>query len=275
MLRKRILSGLVLGLSLLFGIAFLSTPVLAAALGVLLLIGGWEWAALTGVRSDRDRLLYLLALIAIMMLLYFVPSALLGTLVWGGALVVWLAILVLETNYVRPQPDSEPRWQRPLRYSGLLLIPAAWLAMVELHQDHPWFLLFLLLISAAADTFAYFAGKRFGDLKLAPELSPGKTREGFFGGMVGVLFITLAFVYFMDMEPGAGVSFSLLCLLCGVMSVVGDLFESLMKREVGAKDSGWIIPGHGGVLDRFDSHIAVAPVFVVGLQWIAGISVYG
>lgn len=274
MLRKRVLSGLVLGLSLLFGIAFLNTPVLALALAFLFLIGGWEWAALTGLSSNRDRVLYVLAMVLIMAGLYTQVTGWFGPTIWVMALLAWLGIVVLEAQYSQSEGEG-PRWQLGLRAVGLLLVPAAWLAMVELHQEHPAFLLFLLLISAAADTFAYFAGKRFGRVKLAPELSPGKTREGFIGGLLGVFAVTLVFVYFMDMKAANAVPFVLLCLLCGVLSVVGDLFESLMKREVGAKDSGWIIPGHGGILDRFDSHIAVAPVFVLGLQWIAGISIYG
>lgn len=274
MLRKRILSALVLGGALVLGIAFLSSPWMALVLGLLLLIGGWEWAALTGIHSFSHRLIYICAIALIMGLLYFFPGWGLGTLFWWLATLAWIAILVLETGYHKGDVGV-PRWQNALRASGLLLLPAAWLAMVELHADHPAFLFFMLAISAAADSFAYFAGKKFGKRKLAPELSPGKTREGVLGGLLGVFVIALVFVRYMDMPLGLAVSFVLLSLMCGLVSVVGDLFESLMKREVGVKDSGWIIPGHGGVLDRFDSHIAVAPIFVVGLQWIAGMSIYG
>lgn len=274
MLRKRILSALVLGSALVLAVGFLSTSWLALFLASLLLIGAWEWGALTGLEGSRERAIYTAGLGLVMAALYFLPEWQLGSVFWGLATLAWVAILVFESGYDRAE-GGLPRWQRVLMLLGLILIPAAWLAMVELHREHPAFLLFLLAISAAADSFAYFSGKRFGKTKLAPELSPGKTREGVLGGLFGVFLVTLLFVNYMDMPLDRAIPFVLLAVLCGLVSVIGDLFESLMKREAGMKDSGWILPGHGGILDRFDSHLAVAPVFVVGLQWIAGFSIYG
>ena len=124
--------------------------------------------------------------------------------------------------------------------------------------------MFGLMLVWAADTFAYFAGSRIGGPKLAPRISPGKTWAGFWGGLVGACVICIPAV------PLLGLAWSRLPVLMGLAlvvalaSVVGDLFESLIKRQAGAKDSGTLIPGHGGVLDRIDSVVAALPVFVVG-----------
>jgi phosphatidate cytidylyltransferase len=144
----------------------------------------------------------------------------------------------------------------------------AWLAMVKLNQQKPSLLLFLFLIVWMADTAAYFAGKRFGKNKLAEQLSPGKTREGLLGAVIGTFILSLAGVWWFELNIMQSVYFVLLCVLTALISVVGDLFESLLKRNAGAKDSGSLIPGHGGVLDRIDSILAAAPGFVLGMYWL-------
>ena len=121
-----------------------------------------------------------------------------------------------------------------------------------------------------ADIAAYFTGKKLGRTKLAEQLSPGKTREGVLGAMLGTFVFSLIGVWLWQeqLQLGVAVYFVILCVLSALISVVGDLFESLLKRNAGKKDSGFLIPGHGGVLDRIDSLLAAAPGFMLGLYWM-------
>ena len=144
----------------------------------------------------------------------------------------------------------------------LVLIPA-WLALVRLHAQGPALMLFLLLLVVAADIGAYFAGRHFGRNKLAPRVSPGKTWEGVMGGVVGAAVVALVGVSIFHVSAAPFIGLSLVTVLA---SVVGDLTESLFKRHAGVKDSGSLLPGHGGVLDRVDSVTAAAPIFLVGLE---------
>jgi phosphatidate cytidylyltransferase len=147
--------------------------------------------------------------------------------------------------------------------AGFVVLVPAWLALSKLHTYKPQLMLFLLLLVVAADVGAYFAGRRFGRVKLAPRVSPGKTWEGVGGGILGATIIAIIGVVWLDMPfwPFVG-----LCVLVVFASIVGDLTESLSKRHAGLKDSGTLLPGHGGVLDRVDSITAAAPVFLLGLK---------
>ncbi len=156
-----------------------------------------------------------------------------------------------------------------LLYSGYFVITIGWLAMISIHQLNPELLLFLFVLVWVADSAAYFAGKKFGRTKLAEQLSPGKTREGLFGAIIGTLILSFVglWIWRSELQLGLSVYFVFLCVLSALISVVGDLFESLLKRNAGKKDSGKLLPGHGGVLDRIDSLLAAAPGFMLGLYW--------
>ena len=120
----------------------------------------------------------------------------------------------------------------------------------------------------AGDSGAYFFGRAFGRVKLAPSISPGKTREGLYGGLLASgLFAALAGVWLLDgrIQIAALVGLAVITIL---FSVVGDLFESLIKRQSKQKDSGTLFPGHGGMLDRLDSVFAALPIFVAGKFWL-------
>jgi phosphatidate cytidylyltransferase len=152
---------------------------------------------------------------------------------------------------------------------GFLVLLPAWLVPLTLRElpDGKWLTLFLMLYVWGADTGAYFAGHRFGRHKLAPRVSPGKTWEGVAGGLATVLLVALAAgIYGFGFGPAALALWVALSLFTGLVSVLGDLFESRLKRIVGVKDSGTLIPGHGGVLDRIDAFTAAAPVFA--LAWL-------
>jgi phosphatidate cytidylyltransferase len=136
---------------------------------------------------------------------------------------------------------------------------------VSLYSLRPSALLFALVIIWAADIGAYFAGKSFGRVKLAPRISPGKTWEGVIGGLVAVVLVLIAVrLYWIEINVAVIIPF---CLAVATLSVVGDLTVSMFKRSAGLKDSGRVFPGHGGVLDRIDSVTAAAPLFALGIGW--------
>ena len=137
-----------------------------------------------------------------------------------------------------------------------------------LHERNPIMLMFLLALIWVADIAAYFIGKRFGKNKLVPELSPGKSHEGLWAALAASLTLAILGAYLFELDKKVWIYFGCLCLLTALISVVGDLYESLLKRKAGVKDSGRILPGHGGILDRIDSLTAAAPGFVLGLYWM-------
>ena len=267
-LKQRLISGGTLASVMLVTIVFAPQSVVAVMLGVIFAIGAWEWMGLTRYTTPLLRLVFAVITACLFMLGWVFREHEFVLLWLVLAVVAWFLILVLLSLYHRSEVNAEPRWQLPVLLSGLILLPAAWLALVRLDGMHPGWLVYALALCAIADSFAYLAGKQFGKRKLAPELSPGKTQEGLLGGMLAVFVFALVVALVIKLPVIQMVSLILLSLICGLVSVVGDLFVSMMKRETGLKDTGKILPGHGGILDRFDSHIAVAPVLFLGLRWI-------
>ncbi|HED18386.1 MAG TPA: phosphatidate cytidylyltransferase, partial [Gammaproteobacteria bacterium] len=154
---------------------------------------------------------------------------------------------------------------------GCGLMVSTWLALVVLHSrpdQGAYWVLYLLVLVWVADSGAFFTGRQLGRTKLAPKVSPGKTWEGVFGGLVACALFAFAYArFFLGLQGAAMAGFVLVSLVTVLFSVVGDLLESLLKRQRGVKDSGALIPGHGGVLDRLDSLFAAAPIFLLGLRW--------
>jgi phosphatidate cytidylyltransferase len=151
---------------------------------------------------------------------------------------------------------------------GLLVIPAAVVGLLGVRASvlARGGLLTLFALVWAADIAAYFVGRALGRRKLAPQVSPGKSWEGFGGGMAGALLVGIAAGAWLQPSPGPWLLWLPLCVFVAAVSVVGDLTESLLKRLVGVKDSGTLLPGHGGVLDRIDSLLAAAPMMALGLS---------
>jgi phosphatidate cytidylyltransferase len=171
--------------------------------------------------------------------------------VWWVAALIWIVAIPTAVN------------SATAAVAGLFVLIPAWFALVKLHEHGPSVLLFLLLLVVAADVGAYFSGRKFGRNKLAPKVSPGKTWEGVFGGLFGAALVAAVGVSWFGVPA---VPFVALSLIAVIASIVGDLTESLFKRHAGIKDSGSLLPGHGGVLDRVDSVTAAAPVFLIGLE---------
>lgn len=257
MLRQRIVTALILAPLVLLVIFWAPHALVMSVLALLMLAGAWEWSAFPGFQGVATRVAYV-ALVAVSI-----------TVVWllgeGGelaallycALAWWLVAL----GWVTLFPGRTTRSGAAL--AGLLVLVPAWLALVQLHQFQPQWILFLLLLVVAADVGAYFCGRRFGRHKLAPQVSPGKTWEGVLGGLVAAAIMAAIGVFWFDVKA---VPFIALCTVVVVASIIGDLTESLFKRHAGLKDSGKLLPGHGGVLDRIDSVTAAAPFFVVGAR---------
>ena len=267
MLKQRIITGLILVPLVVSAVLYLPSIWVAALFAVLALLAAWEWASLVCKKSSA-RFIY----VAICGFLLWLSWAMFAEehtrllLLIAGCF--WAFIVILLAFY-QPAWLGEEILHSFLQQSGYLVIVAGWTAITALHKQDPNLLLFFLVLIWFADSVAYFVGKRFGRTKLAEQLSPGKTREGVMGGVFSVFFLSLAGLLLFKLSGLAAVYFVILCVLTALISVVGDLFESLLKRHAGVKDSGSLFPGHGGVLDRIDSILSASPGFVLGLYWLA------
>ncbi len=259
MLRTRLLAAAVLLPAAIAWALWAPLMVYAGVAALFVLIGAWEWSGLAGLRLPVVRIIYLLLALVLMALgwLALSDNVIAGDLLWAFLLFWLLAALELARG-----PLSASR--RGLAAQGFLVLVPAWFAMVaiRLRPEGAELVLALLLIVWAADAGAYFAGKAWGLRRIAPALSPGKTWEGFAGGLAAAALAGAVTSLWCPVSPVVLIP---LALTVTVFSLIGDLAESRLKRSAGAKDSGRLIPGHGGLLDRIDSLTAAAPVFALGL----------
>ncbi len=260
MLKQRVATALVALAILALVLFVLPQAVARLVIAAIILTGAWEWGGFLFRDSASRRGIYA-AFVALAgaALLYRMPDAALLDVVLKTGLGWWCAALVWLFFYPTriPLPVS---W-----VAGALLLVPAWMALDYLYMRAPELLLFALLIVWFADIGAYFVGRGFGRVKLAPQISPGKTWEGVLGALTAVTVLAAAGAWFLTLEVAVLVPF---CLAVTMLSIVGDLTVSMFKRTAGVKDSGTLFPGHGGVLDRIDSVTAAAPLFAVALPWI-------
>ena len=279
-MRARIATGLILAaaaaaLTLWAPVWLFAALVLAVMLAALV-----EWSRLRPTAVAGSASVVVSLVIAIIMLgaavvLFHAPQTLPVVCLAGALFWVYLAFeLIIKGMATTPEnaPENEsgirPGAQPPpnnlvsLIQGGFIFL-FAWCALVWMRLEQGAAMTIALLVVVwGADTFAYLAGRRFGKRKLAPSISPGKTIEGLAGGLVGAgLVALLAAIYALDLSPAQTLIWLLASLVAALFSVVGDLFESRLKRRAGVKDSGGLLPGHGGVLDRIDGLLAAAPVF--------------
>jgi phosphatidate cytidylyltransferase len=263
-LRQRVITALVLIPLVIWCIFLAPTPwAFRAFAAFVVVVGAWEWTAMMGWKTAPLRLAYSAAVLALLTALALLPlQRPLYLLIYAVALLFWLAA----HRMVRAYPERAEAWANVpvLAAVGLVLLVPAWLGLTTLQGHSPWWLLYLFLLVWGADTGAYFAGRAFGSVKLAPAVSPGKTFEGFIGGVLLTMGLALAVALWRDLAGQRFMAFMGLSLLTVLASVLGDLFESMVKRKAGIKDSGTIFPGHGGALDRIDSLTAAAPIFALG-----------
>ena len=267
MLKQRIITALVLAPLALFGVFGLPLHSFLYLMDFVVLVAAWEWANLAGYQSNKARALYVLSVAVIVALMHTMYSSLSVGIVLPLAVLAWLVALYWVVRF--PQVSM---WNsRSVRgVIGFVVILPCWIAFVTLKAlpSGELLILLLFLLVWGADVGAYFSGKRFGRTKLAPSVSPGKTREGLYGGLLACLVVSIVFAFLNGLTPYQSVMLVVLSLVTGLISVLGDLFESMLKRHRGIKDSSQLLPGHGGVLDRIDSLTAASPLFVLGMQYV-------
>ena len=271
MLKTRVITALVLVGVLLPSLFWLPQSAWALLTAAVIGVAAWEWGALLGWQQGARRLLGAATALICVGLAQVAPAALgIGTFTpaapWVVALytlsvIFWIFLIPLWLN----------RQWRLSSLAGLLvgavvLLPT-WLALVQLRAVHPGVLLAVMALVWMADIAAYFAGRKFGRNKLAPSISPGKTQEGALGAFIGVMLYGLVIGHFLLAGKVPLTAWMLALVLATAVSIIGDLFESLLKRKAGIKDSSNILPGHGGVLDRIDSLTSTLPL--AALAWLA------
>jgi phosphatidate cytidylyltransferase len=264
MLLQRILTAIPLAIAIIWIILFQSSQVFFWLTMVITAVAAYEWAKLAGLKS-AGKVIYLLIMCAVPWLVMNYASQYVHAYIYTGVL-WWLAVCVY---LFKVQPRHVSDVVSPYKLiAGVVVIPAAVLAMNMLHQqdDGPQWLMYGLMLVWVADIGAYFSGRRFGKNKLAPAISPGKTREGLYGAIASVGVYTVIAAYYFGLDIVSAGYLLLLAVVLTLVSVAGDLYESVLKREHGVKDSGVILPGHGGVLDRIDSVLAAMPVFIAGRE---------
>ncbi len=258
MLALRVATALVLIPVVLLALFKFPTHWFAILFGAVFLLAAYEWAQIQGANFFVLSML----LVAAGGMSYWIPAFFPWVVFAGAVWWIWCAFSLAYSNSV--SSDIRVRIVH-----GLLTLLPAWCALVFLHghgTEGRATIFCILLIVWGADTFAYFAGKQWGKRKLAPKTSPGKSVEGAIGGIIGVVIFALVsgMAYWQFDAPELSV-WLILCVSTAVISVVGDLVESRLKRAAGVKDSGALLPGHGGMLDRIDSMLAATPVFTSGL----------
>jgi phosphatidate cytidylyltransferase len=267
MLYQRILTAIPLAAFVVWMIFFQTGEIFFYFLLTLTLISAYEWARLSGVAKKLSKLIFAAV---ITLFTWAVAQYLADYIIWLiYAAVLWWFGLSYYLTFARPKAASSALKTDKL-FVAFLVLPAAVLAMQlvhELNHGAHW-LFYALALVWVADIGAYFSGKKFGKNKLAPHISPGKTKEGLIGAVIATSIYTLIASYYFQLDTDRAALLVLLSIVLTFISVTGDLYFSFLKREAGVKDSGNILPGHGGILDRIDSVLAAMPVFVVGDQWL-------
>lgn len=263
MLKQRIITAIVLVVVFAWATFGWTNQAFEYLLFVVAAIGAWEWSRLGGLFSTQTRVAY--TLISVGVLYSFLGAD--PDVVFSMASLSTAAWLGITFHQIYGQaPSLKPREPDAIKLVvGIFLLVPVLTALNWLHHSEmgsAGLMLYMLCIVWAADIGAYFAGRRFGKNKLAPNTSPGKTWEGVAGGLVAVFVLSIIGSAIYGVSFNSPMYFIFISLLTGCISVVGDLFESRLKREMALKDSSQILPGHGGVLDRIDSVLAAAPVFV-------------
>ncbi len=253
-------------------IIWLPVEAMALLFTAMVLIAGWEWAALAGLSSVTSRVLFSGAVLLLIVLTAWHCQIFSESVQWHrvrdvlGLGCLWWAIALL---WVKSYPGSAVIWHSiPMRLlMGLLTLLPAWLALVylRLHEFGVPIIFILIALVASADIGAYFTGRAWGNAKLAPNVSPGKSWAGFWGGLALSTSLAALLWFLFGRDHWSLVAVVVVAIFTALASVLGDLLESMVKRERGVKDSGTILPGHGGMMDRLDSMSAAAPVFALSL----------
>jgi len=273
-LKTRIITALIMAPIAVGGVFFLPPVGFAIFTAALIALGAWEWANMAGLTAQSARVGYSVAVLLLLAALYTITA---HSVLWLAVL-WWLAGLGLVAYY----PKGSAHWGLvPVRAAmGLLVLVPAWVGLNYLRSGELRFgltdnnlllILYVFVLVWVADVGAYFSGRKFGKAKLAPRVSPGKSWAGVWGGLAAVAVFAWAVSQTLSAEAGQSVALIIISVVTAAVSVLGDLFESMLKRFRGIKDSSRLLPGHGGIMDRIDSLTAAIPIFtllVIQLGWL-------
>lgn len=275
MLKQRIVTGIVLAVLLLLVIYVLPRPLFTIAIGAVVMLGAWEWTMLSNLRAKNKRIGYL-ALIAVLFLLMMLMPMHQSIVVVSTISIVWWLCAAIGILRFQRKTQTFPRNTEVLNLIGLLVLLPFWFSVVMLNSGSVIYdaanpvLLFAIILIALADTSAYFAGRQWGKHKLASNVSPGKTWEGLLGAVLAVTVVVIPLAKVLGITALSQMDLLLLAFITVIAALVGDLFESVIKRIANVKDSGRLLPGHGGVLDRIDAYTAAVPIFMAVYFVLAG-----
>jgi phosphatidate cytidylyltransferase len=263
MSKARIITALLL-IPIVIAAVFFLPPLSFLSLAMLvILLAAWEWARLSGLEHALSKGLYLALLATALLGAIFVPIYIIIAI----GIIWWLFALFLLIAY----PKASSWWGQSLAIKlimGFLVLMPCWIGFIILQGFSPAVLMFCIFLIWAVDSAAYFVGKKWGTHKLAPTISPGKTYEGLIGGFLAAAIMSGIGFLILDIPQGRWWLFFIMCLFGGgLITLFGDLFESMFKRRSNVKDSGALLPGHGGILDRIDSMTTAIPFFAVLLPF--------
>lgn len=274
MLKTRIMTALIMAPIAIGGIFFLPPVGFALFTAALIALGAWEWANMSGLTTQPARVGYSAIVLLVLAAFYSItaPGVLWLALLW------WLACFALVAYY----PKASAHWGSvPVRAAmGLLVLVPAWVGLnylrggefkFALTDNNLLLILYVFVLVWVADIGAYFSGRKFGKAKLAPRVSPGKSWAGVWGGLAAVVVFSLVVSQTLGAGVGESVALIMISVVTALVSVLGDLFESMLKRFRGIKDSSRLLPGHGGIMDRIDSLTAAIPIFtllVIQFGWL-------
>jgi phosphatidate cytidylyltransferase len=261
-LKQRLLTAVTLGALIVWITLTLSTLWFGITLLMVVLLGAWEWSS---ILFRTGRFFFCACLTTLISAAWFLlDSPIFIELILITAGLFWCLVIAWLRHYaINLLPFPVLTWT----LAGLLTLIPAWVALMSLHATShfgPRYVLFLLLLIWIADSAAYFVGRRWGRTKLVPRISPGKTWEGVAGALTATLAVAGAGAVSLGIRRWE--TFMLICIITVLFSVTGDLLESMLKRQYHIKDSGHLLPGHGGILDRVDSLTAAAPIFLLSLH---------
>ncbi|MBI4005088.1 MAG: phosphatidate cytidylyltransferase [Gammaproteobacteria bacterium] len=271
MLKQRVLTATFLGAVIVICIVASSHPVFSLLMGIFIGIASWEWAGLAGYHKIIHRTIYLLLMTALLVCVYFLRATNWVNTIVIFSLIWWCFAWIIVISYQRGRVLIPSNQMVKAMIGCIILIPA-WTGLINLHESvaGPQQILLLFVLIWVADSTAFFIGGWWGKRHLASRISPAKSWEGVMGGLVASMLPVLGYVILKEMKGIDIIRLFALCLVTVVFSILGDLVESMFKRNANMKDSGRLLPGHGGVLDRIDSLTSAVPVFVTGVWLLEG-----
>lgn len=269
MLKYRLLTTFLMGPFILWAIYFWPENLFSIFALTLVSLGAWEWSVFAGWVKPSQRKQFFIINVLIFVLILFLQNNMLNLTVISISLLWWLICIPLLLLF--PVKENNFLHQRLVKtFIGVALLSATLISLILIRNNPnygPQFVLYLILMIWFADSGAYFAGRAFGKNKLIPNVSPGKTWEGVAGAIVTTLILAVISLNLLNIPSTHSFAFILVTFVTVIFSIVGDLSESMFKRMANIKDSGNLLPGHGGILDRIDSLMSALPVFYCGL-WL-------